>query len=81
MMPRQPDAQLFRAHGRRKNAVRIGAERFFDHIDRPDLQRLRHQLRTWKPLPERRRDQLDVARINGFSAKVNYLAVASVRSV
>jgi hypothetical protein len=65
VMPRQPDAQLRGADGLREDAIRLGAERLFDHIQRPDLVRLGHHLHAREPLPDRRRPQLDLARLDG----------------
>jgi len=64
VMPWQPDAQLRGADDLREDAIPLGAERLFDHMQRPDLDRLGHHLRARKPLPERRRPQLDLSRPN-----------------
>src|ERR1700686_2639607 len=66
MMPRQTDAQLRAPDRLRQDAVRLVPERLFDDVHRPDLQRLGHHLRPRKPLPERRRPQLNVPITNGL---------------
>ncbi|HXA15581.1 MAG TPA: hypothetical protein VN380_01205 [Thermoanaerobaculia bacterium] len=66
VMPRQPHAQLRAPDRLRQDAIRIVPERLFDDVHRPDLQRLGHHLRPRKPLPQRRRPQLDFTRGNSL---------------
>jgi kynurenine formamidase len=66
VMPRQPHAQLRASDRLRQDAVRIIPKRLFDHVQRPDFQRLGRHLRPRKPLPHRRRPQFDLPRLNGL---------------